>query len=59
METRSLLAITTLGLLTPVQQFEVRNAWNEVLGIADFVWPDLGVLHEPATPATAASCCSV
>lgn len=46
METRSLLAINTLGLPTPVQQFKVRNEWNEMLGIADFAWPDLGVLGE-------------
>ena len=46
METRSLVAISALALPTPVQQFEVRNERNEVLGIADFAWPELGVLGE-------------
>ena len=46
METRSLLAITGLGLPAPVQQFEVCDRWGRLLGITDFAWPELGVLGE-------------
>ena len=45
-ETRSRFLCWTQGLPEPVLQFEVRDEWGVVIGIADLAWPEHGVLGE-------------
>lgn len=44
-ETWSRVLMTDLGLPRPEQQCEVRDEWG-LVGVADFAWPDRGVLGE-------------
>lgn len=46
METLSLHMIRGLGLPLPEQQFAVHDDGGSLIGIADFAWPDVGVLGE-------------
>ena len=45
-ETRSRLIMQRERLPMPVQQFEVRNAEGQLLGVSDFAWPERGLLGE-------------
>ena len=45
-ETRSRFLCWSQGLPEPELQFEVRDEWGNVIGIADMAWPEHGVLGE-------------
>ncbi|MGA4670173.1 hypothetical protein ACPCG0_10340 [Propionibacteriaceae bacterium Y1923] len=46
MESLSRLAFSRLSLPMPVQQYVVRDSFGTQLGVADFAWPEQGVLGE-------------